>query len=190
MAPAPAKKAGAALGKKAGPLPIWAWLALAGGAVLLLILMRKNTRQSGSGVQLVTGQASRAAQGAAYGGYPAGATAPAQGLNDEVLYTLAGSLSELSDRQRELGLSLGEQVANLDDRVTQSVTGSALSSPAVVTPTAAAAGSAPPPPVSQPAPQRYYTYKPGKAPAGRKGDEAPPGKRLGFVAGRGYYVIG
>ena len=38
--------------------------------------------------------------------------------------------------------------------------------------------------------QRYYTFAPGKAPAGRKGDEIKlqPGQTLHFAAGKGYYA--
>lgn len=188
--PKPKPKTAGKLGKKAGPLPIWAWALLGvGGAVLLYLVLRRNTEQTGAGVQLVTGGAGNP-QDAPSGGYPSAATPPAQMLNEDVLWTIAGSLSTIAESQAEQHSSLGEQVAGVKDHVSQTVAGATFQPPAVTTPTAAAAPRAPKPAANQlSGPSRYYTYKPGKAPAGRKGDEAPAGSRLGFTAGKGYYVI-
>lgn len=189
MPPASKKPPLKALGKKAGPLPIWAWALLGAGTLLaVFLLLRRNTQQRGSEVQLVSGGAGNP-QDAPSGGYPRGVTPAAQMLNDDVLYEIASGLSTLQVGQRELGTSFAEQSAGLKEHVTQTVTAAALQPPAIVTPTAAAAGSAPKITGNQPAPARYFTYKPGKAPRGRKADEAPKGKRLGFESGKGYYVI-
>lgn len=189
MAAPVVKKAGAKLKGKAGPLPIWAW-GLIGAATLLAVylVLRRNTEQGSAGVELVAGNTGRP-QDAPSGGYPRGVTPAAQMLNDDVLYEIAGGLARLQETQRENGLSFAEQSAGIKDHVTQTVTAAALQPPAVVTPTAAAAGSAARPPANQPAPSRYYSFKSGKAPAGRRKDEAPRGARLGFTAGKGYFVI-
>lgn len=185
MAPKPAK----ALTKKAGPLPIWAWALVGGGALLAAyLLLRRNTTQAGAGISLVSGNAQKP-QDAAWGGYPQGGTPAAQMLSEEVLREIAGGLTTISADQKEQHSSLGERVAGVKDAVAQTVAGATLQPPAVSTPTAVAAGSAPKIPSNQPGVDRYYSFKPGNAPAGRRRDEAPKGSRLGFRAGRGYYVL-
>lgn len=196
MAPSPAAK----LGKKAGPLPIWAWALVGGGALLaVFLLLRRNTEQGGSGIQIVTGNAQRP-ENTVSGGYPRGVTPAAEMLNDEVLWTIAGSLASLSESQgvlaaggsdrRDEHKGLDEALADVKNHVSQTVAGATFQQPAVTTPTNAAAGSPAPIKANQIKPSRYYTFQPGKAPKGRKADEAPKGARLGFVQGKGYYVVG
>lgn len=189
MAPKLSPKASAKLGKKAGPLPIWAWALVAGGLlVAVYFVLRRNTTQAGTGIELVSGNAGNP-QDAPSGGYPQGVTPAAQMLSEEVLWEIAGGLAAISADQKEQHSTIGDRLADLKDSVAQTVTAVALQPPAVSTPTAVAAGSAPKVSSNQPGPSRYYSYKPGKAPAGRKRDEAPKGSRLGFTAGKGYYVI-
>lgn len=185
MAPKPVAKAAGAAAKKVGPLPVWAWaLIVGGGGLLAFLYFRRNSEQldgSGGGIHLVSGNRGTPEQ-AASGGYPQGVTPAAQMLDQEVLWTIAGSLAEIADDGRERGLSLGDQIAGVKDHVSSTVAAATLGT-GIATPTAAAVA---PVPAKQPAPSRYYTYLPGKAPKGRKKDEAPKGKRLGYRKNKGY----
>lgn len=74
--------------------------------------------------------------------------------------------------------------------VNQSPTSSiAKSSAPVAAPARPAPAAQQPAPSRRPsAPSRYYTYAPGKAPAHRKGDEAPRTGTLRYTAGKGYWI--
>lgn len=121
-------------------------------------------------------------------------------LNDQVLSQLAGFSSSLD------ALTQAVQSSQAFGDPFLSTAGYGATDGYSAPPAAAATTSAPSPhSTSTPAPAaakpaastkpaaptRYYTFAPGKAPANRKGDQAPArgpaGTTLHFAAGRGYY---
>lgn len=186
-----------ALQRKAGPLPVWAWGALGVGALLLwLYLRRDRAGEPQSAVQLVTGGGGP--EQSAYSA-PQTVTPAASMLEPEVLYAITGRLADLESRSHQSELYFDRQLGVLEDKVSRTVAESTLGAPGQmaqplpINVQVSTAPATPTPqkavPVKQPAPSRYYTYRPGQAPKGRKGDEAPTGARLGFVKGKGYYVL-
>jgi len=94
--------------KKAGPLPVWAWvlvgvLAL---AAVYVFMRRSKTPAASSPVELVTG-ARPTAQQTAYGGYPSSATPTQDMISSDVLQQL------LAARETPIGGKLNTPVEDL-----------------------------------------------------------------------------
>lgn len=204
--------------RKVGPLPVWGWAALVVVAVALFLLLRKKPADTG-GDPGPLGMAALPPDGA-FSGQPPGATPPAQGLDPDLVATFRsafdneiatlmdyhGKVNDLEDQWGAFSAqtdarwgevdqrfyTVEQQVAAIPDMVTQAVAATAAARP-VPAPAkgSTTGGKKPAAPVKKQAPVKYYTYKPGKAPAGKKAQaapaKAPPGKKLKFQKGKGYY---
>lgn len=206
MAEAPAKgKKGSGLGKKVGPLPLWAWAL--GSAILLYVAYRYMSGQSGSGgaaqqTQTVSSQTPSDATGLAS---QPGAPADSGQLTSDYLAALGsqqGSLLQSFEAQNQDVLALAEAqlsaaagnpaVSPSSTSETQPVGGSQPGgsnaptiyyvSPQALNPT----GSKPAATTTVAKPKqtvvsRYYTYK-RDVPLG-------PGQTVHFLSGRGYFAV-
>lgn len=104
------KGIGGKLGKKVGPLPLWAWLGVGAGLLLVGYLYMRGRGEGGGdygygGVETVTGAegGSYAPQDAAGAGAPSTATPPESQLSPEI----AAALSDLGSNVREVRDELG-----------------------------------------------------------------------------------
>ncbi len=195
MADAPAR--GGIVGRvtaKVGPLPVWAWalVILVGGYLGYKLLAPKDT---GAASPTETPAPSPAVDpdltpvGIDTGSPPAsgGGGGAADNLSADLygqLTGLQGSVDNLSALvQMSPAFWPSDGSSGSGSQVTNGTT------PA--SPAAKVAAPVAKPAAKPAAPARYYTYAPGKAPAGRKADQAPAkgpaGTTLHYKAGKGYY---
>lgn len=78
------KPKGKGLGKKLGPLPLWAWAVIGGVSVGAVWWYMGRNKQS-TGVLSTTGSTGVSPQDTTQGGYPSAATPPGQGLDQQTL---------------------------------------------------------------------------------------------------------
>lgn len=187
---------GARLTAKVGPLPVWAW-ALALLAVGYLVYRFTGAGSSStSSTSSTTDTSSTDTAPAADGGQPGpdqtGTTDTQTGLNDTLLSQLSGVPGQL-DALTQAVLSAEAFVPGAGDSGSGSTvpnTGAGVN-PGGVNKPAASTPAKPAARAKAPAHVTYYTYKPGKAPKGKKAQEAPAhgpaGTTLHFASGRGYY---
>lgn len=121
------------VGRKLGPLPLWAWLLIgAGGALGVWLLLRsRGQAEAVSPVELVTGARARP-EDLPFGGYPSAATPPAQMLSSDIASELVGVFGALggaiSDLYALQATSLTEQASALD-KLQQTVAEATLAPP-------------------------------------------------------------
>jgi hypothetical protein len=193
--------------RKLGGLPLYVWAGVLVGGLLLGLYLRSRSSSSSDGAY---GTSDGSTGGGGFAGYPVadfasnaggGGVSPDYGAGvpsdfgaallsgvlgqSELLGGIATNATDgaltLADRDSDRAHELTSQMAGLIVNVPSSSAGAA--------PTPAAVSTATPKPGPKPAapkPVRYYTFAHGKAPKGRKADEAPAGAR--YRAGKGYYV--
>jgi hypothetical protein len=208
-APAPARPngIGARLTAKVGPLPVWAWaLVLLVGGYLAYRLVAGSSSNSPaaapSGASSDTGSSADAADMSAGGsdGAPPASGSGASSDNADLAGYLSGLQGSVDSLTSAVQMSPAFWPTSGDAGSGAFIPndGSSYaggSTPSGTTPKATSVAASSPKttaPVKAPtATIRYYTYAPGKAPASRKGDEAPArgpaGTTLHFATGKGYY---
>jgi hypothetical protein len=184
--PKTTKKVGGGLKKKIGPLPVWGWVAVAGGVILVYYLYSKNKSASpatGATDTNLLPTANVTPQQAASAGTPS-PNSPLS-LTPDVLSSLgiqpAGDYTTNSDLQSQLGMlgsELGAQIAAMTfptpvvNITTTTPKGSA--SKATVTPATQTKSKVPAKKIV------YYTYK--------KSVKIAKGQTIHYAKGRGYYA--
>lgn len=179
---------------KAGPLPVWAWALLILVVGYLVYRLAGPTSSSSSGSKADDAPDTTSAVTGDTGNPPAGGQGgPADNLNDSILSQLSG-LSGQVDALTGLIQSTPAFDTGGGDSGSGSVTPNTGSSvPAAPSKVTASTKAPARPSAHPPAPAhvRYYSFQPGKAPKGRKKDEAPAkgpaGTRLHFKRGKGYF---
>lgn len=208
-APPPAKPngIGARLTAKVGPLPVWAWalVLLIGGYLAYRLIGGSSSSTPAAAPSGASSDAGSSADADTSAGGSDGAP-PASGFGaSSDSSDLAGYLSGLQGSVDSLTSAVqmspafwptsgdagsGAFIPNdgslySSGGATASGTTPKATSVAASSPKTTAAKTAPTATI------RYYTYAPGKAPASRKGDEAPArgpaGTTLHFATGKGYY---
>lgn len=190
--------------RKLGGLPLYVWAGVLAGGLLLGLYLRSRSSSSSSGSDGVSG-------GGGVGGYPVadlgssvagGGVSPDYGAgvpSDFGAALLSGLLGQsdtlgglatnatdsaltLADRDADRAHELTSQMAGLIVNVPSSSAGAAPQPAAVKTATPVSKT------VGKPAakPVRYWTFAHGKAPKGRKADEAPVGAH--YRAGKGWFM--
>lgn len=192
--------------RKLGGLPLYVWAGVLAGGLLLGLYLRSRSSSSSDGAYGSDGSSG----GGGFAGYPVGdfgsnaggggvspdygagvpsdfAAALTSGLlgQSELLGGIATNATDgaltLADRDADRAHELTSQMAGLIVNVPSSSAGAAPQPAAVRTATGPK-----PAPKKPAAPVRYYTFAHGKAPKGRKADEAPKGAK--YKPGKGYYV--
>lgn len=208
MADAPPKGKGGGLGKKVGPLPLWAWVI--GGVLLLYVayrFMTGSSGSSGSAVQTQTTQASTPSD--ATGLVPTAGSAGDTGQTTSDLVSALGgqqqSLLDALEAKNQDVLALAQSQINAaqgNPQVSPSSTTETLPmtgqqpggsnspiyvyvSPSATSPNSSTPNTTNAPKTSTPpAPSRYYTYK-SDALKAAKGVQT----NVHFKTGYGYYVV-
>lgn len=192
---------------KVGPLPVWAWaLILFVGAVLALRFTRTSSDSGTSDAATpapTTGMSAldqdTTPVGMDTGSPPAasGQGSSADNMNDALYGQLAGVQTSIDMLTAQVQTSpafwstsdAGFGAIIPADGSKAPVANTVAKTQTAAAPTKVQAAKAP---AKQPTtPTKFYTYKPGNAPKGKKAQEAPArgpaGTSLKFRAGRGYY---
>lgn len=178
---------GQRLTAKAGPLPVWAWAAVILGAYLLYshfhtAASSSSTTASTDGTSTDTTDQTPVTSDTSGNPPASGQGGPADNMTGDPLSTSIDALTAAIQSSQAFsgsdpGNSGSQPWINLPDI------------PAVTPPKSTAAAI--PKPAAKPAPSRYYTYAPGKAPKGQAANQAPAkgpaGTTLHFTKGKGYF---
>lgn len=190
--PAPGKKRslGARLTGKVGPLPVWAWAALILGAYLLYSHFHQTAAapaatDTTSDTSMTDPNATPV--GSDTGNPPAsGQGGVADNMTGDPLSTSIDALTAAIQSSQAFNEGAPGNSGSADYSGAQPF----INLPALPANTAPAATVAAKP-AAKPAPSRYYTYAPGKAPKGQTANQAPAkgpaGTTLHFAKGKGYY---
>lgn len=186
---------------KAGPLPVWGWavLILAAGYLAYRLTAGKTTSSPTAAADSTQSDTPPTPSGDTGSPPASGQGGAADNMNSDLLSQLSGQIEGVGGSVDALtGLiqstpafpsySGGDAGAGSDGSGTTSGSGGGASSSGKATASTPVRPSAAP---RAPARVRYYTFQPGRAPRGRKGDEAPArgpaGTTLHFARGKGYY---
>ena len=184
---------------KVGPLPVWAWaLLILVAGYLVYRLTSKGSSTTSSTTD--TGSSTDTATTSGDTGNPpaSGQGGAADNVNSDLLSQLSGQVSGLAGNVDALTGLIQSTPAFADTGGTAGAGSDGSGLPTVTHLPAQTVATATTPTPARPRPRppapahvRFYTYRPGQAPKGRKRDEAPAkgpaGTTLHFARGKGYY---